>query len=124
MAMLVSILSLLMLVFNNVFDMLQSAKTNLNVEQVFFSIARDIKQRLAETDSKPEVEATFFYVKISQLSNFEDLTCRLVAGSDHQDKQTGPDSCRWHCCTNIVVLWFLRVVAATAIGFNLLSHGN
>ena len=34
----------------------QSAKTNLNVEQVFFSIARDIKQRLAETDSKPEVQ--------------------------------------------------------------------
>ncbi|PKA51925.1 Ras-related protein RABE1c [Apostasia shenzhenica] len=32
----------------------QSAKTNLNVEQVFFSIARDIKQRLAETDSKTE----------------------------------------------------------------------
>ncbi|CAL9118977.1 unnamed protein product [Musa acuminata var. zebrina] len=31
-----------------------SAKTNLNVEQVFFSIARDIKQRLAETDNKPE----------------------------------------------------------------------
>ncbi|XP_020571684.1 ras-related protein RABE1c isoform X2 [Phalaenopsis equestris] len=31
-----------------------SAKTNLNVEQVFFSIARDIKQRLAESDSKPE----------------------------------------------------------------------
>ena len=35
---------------------LQSAKTNLNVEQVFFSIARDIKQRLAESDSKPEVQ--------------------------------------------------------------------
>uniref|UniRef100_A0A0A9C8M2 Uncharacterized protein n=1 Tax=Arundo donax TaxID=35708 RepID=A0A0A9C8M2_ARUDO len=32
-----------------------SAKTNLNVEQVFFSIGRDIKQRLSETDSKPEV---------------------------------------------------------------------
>ncbi|XP_008665317.1 ras-related protein RABE1c [Zea mays] len=31
-----------------------SAKKNLNVEQVFFSIARDIKQRLSETDSKPE----------------------------------------------------------------------
>ncbi|KAH7685688.1 Small GTPase protein, partial [Dioscorea alata] len=31
-----------------------SAKTNLNVEQVFFSIARDIWQRLAETDTKPE----------------------------------------------------------------------
>ncbi|GMP50236.1 hypothetical protein CsSME_00016936 [Camellia sinensis var. sinensis] len=31
-----------------------SAKTNLNVEQVFFSIARDIKQRLAESDSRAE----------------------------------------------------------------------
>jgi GTPase SAR1 family protein len=31
-----------------------SAKTNFNVEDVFFCIARDIKQRLAETDSKPE----------------------------------------------------------------------
>lgn len=34
---------------------LQSAKTNLNVEQVFFSIAKDIKQRLADTDTKAEV---------------------------------------------------------------------
>jgi len=33
----------------------QSAKTNLNVEQVFFSIAKDIKQRLSDTDSKAEV---------------------------------------------------------------------
>ncbi|KAH9614801.1 hypothetical protein KSS87_014666 [Heliosperma pusillum] len=31
-----------------------SAKTNLNVEEVFFSIARDIKQRLAESDSKAD----------------------------------------------------------------------
>nr|XP_019710868.1 ras-related protein RABE1a isoform X2 [Elaeis guineensis] len=31
-----------------------SAKTNFNVEQVFFSIARDIKQRLADSDSKSE----------------------------------------------------------------------
>lgn len=31
-----------------------SAKTNFNVEQVFFSIARDIKQRIAESDSKAE----------------------------------------------------------------------
>uniref|UniRef100_A0A2N9IN26 Uncharacterized protein n=1 Tax=Fagus sylvatica TaxID=28930 RepID=A0A2N9IN26_FAGSY len=31
-----------------------SAKTNLNVEEVFFSIARDIKRRLVETDSKVE----------------------------------------------------------------------
>ncbi|KAL3579855.1 hypothetical protein D5086_017690 [Populus alba] len=31
-----------------------SAKTNQNVEQVFFSIARDIKQRLSDTDTKAE----------------------------------------------------------------------
>ncbi|THG15570.1 hypothetical protein TEA_029677 [Camellia sinensis var. sinensis] len=35
-----------------------SAKTNLNVEQVFFSIARDIKQRLADTDSRAEAYRT------------------------------------------------------------------
>ena len=34
---------------------LQSAKTNMNVEPVFFTIARDIKQRLSETAVKPEV---------------------------------------------------------------------
>lgn len=37
---------------------LQSAKTNLNVEEVFFSIARDIKQRLSDTDTKAEVRAS------------------------------------------------------------------
>ncbi|VVB13068.1 unnamed protein product [Arabis nemorensis] len=31
-----------------------SAKTNLNVESVFLSIAKDIKQRLTETDTKTE----------------------------------------------------------------------
>ncbi|CAG7879804.1 unnamed protein product [Brassica rapa] len=31
-----------------------SAKTNLNVEEVFFSIAKDIKQRLTDTDSRAE----------------------------------------------------------------------
>ncbi|GAV76069.1 LOW QUALITY PROTEIN: Ras domain-containing protein, partial [Cephalotus follicularis] len=31
-----------------------SAKTNLNVDEVFFSIARDIKQRIADTDCKAE----------------------------------------------------------------------
>ncbi|KAJ0539288.1 putative small GTPase, P-loop containing nucleoside triphosphate hydrolase [Helianthus annuus] len=40
----------------------QSAKTNLNVEQVFFSIATDIKQRLAETDTKAEVFSTNFFI--------------------------------------------------------------
>lgn len=33
----------------------QSAKTGYNVEQGFFAIAGDIKQRLAEADSKAEV---------------------------------------------------------------------
>jgi hypothetical protein len=33
----------------------QSAKTNFNVEDVFFCIVRDMKQSLAKTDSKPEV---------------------------------------------------------------------
>lgn len=44
---------------------LQSAKTNLNVEEVFFSIARDIKQRLAETDTKAEVLFFFFLLVFS-----------------------------------------------------------
>jgi len=39
-----------------------SAKTNLNVENVFFTIAREIKQRLAETDSKAEPQT----IKISK----------------------------------------------------------
>ncbi|KAJ1435523.1 Small GTPase superfamily [Sesbania bispinosa] len=39
-----------------------SAKTNMNVEEVFFSIARDIKQRLADTDSKAEPQT----IKINQ----------------------------------------------------------
>ncbi|GMN57274.1 hypothetical protein TIFTF001_026395 [Ficus carica] len=40
-----------------------SAKTNMNVEEVFFSIARDIKQRLAESDSKGAEPQT---IKINQ----------------------------------------------------------
>ncbi|XP_022742007.1 ras-related protein RABE1c isoform X3 [Durio zibethinus] len=39
-----------------------SAKTNLNVEEVFFSIARDIKQRLADSDSRAEPQT----IKINQ----------------------------------------------------------
>ncbi|KAJ4895756.1 ras-related protein RABE1a isoform X2 [Raphanus sativus] len=31
-----------------------SAKTNLNVEEVFFSIGKDIKQRLTDTDARAE----------------------------------------------------------------------
>ncbi|CAK7331622.1 unnamed protein product [Dovyalis caffra] len=43
-----------------------SAKTNLNVEQVFFSIARDIKQRLADTD--PRAEPTTIKIQPDQAS--------------------------------------------------------
>ncbi|XP_022767491.1 ras-related protein RABE1c-like isoform X2 [Durio zibethinus] len=39
-----------------------SAKTNLNVEEVFFSIARDIKQRLADSDPRAEPQT----IKINQ----------------------------------------------------------
>ncbi|GJX94158.1 Ras-related protein RabE1c-like protein [Tanacetum coccineum] len=39
-----------------------SAKTNMNVQDVFFSIGRDIKQRLSETDSKAEPQT----IKINQ----------------------------------------------------------
>ncbi|TYJ02921.1 hypothetical protein E1A91_A13G263100v1 [Gossypium mustelinum] len=40
----------------------RSAKTNLNVEEVFFSIAKDIKQRLADSDTKAEPST----IKINQ----------------------------------------------------------
>ncbi|KAL8129902.1 hypothetical protein V2J09_019057 [Rumex salicifolius] len=46
----------------------QSAKTNLNVEEVFFSIARDIKQRLADTDTKAEPPTAISIGKAGQAS--------------------------------------------------------
>lgn len=50
---------------------LQSAKTNLNVEEVFFSIATDIKQRLTESDKKAEVFSLLwnFYFSLFTLIN-------------------------------------------------------
>ena len=48
----------------------QSAKTNMNVEDVFFTVARDIKQRLAsESDSKPDVRL-FYDKRFSVFSQF------------------------------------------------------
>ncbi|KAL9266124.1 Ras-related protein [Drosera capensis] len=53
-----------------------SAKTNLNVEEVFFSIARDIKQRLADTDnSRPELVYALF--KRGLYSTFAEGLCRV-----------------------------------------------
>ncbi|KAM7497376.1 hypothetical protein LguiA_021790 [Lonicera macranthoides] len=43
----------------------RSTKTYLNVEQVFFSIARDMKQRLADMDSKAEPTT----IKINQANS-------------------------------------------------------
>lgn len=47
----------------------QSAKTNQNVEEVFFSIAKDIKQRLANSDSKDTVWKSheIFFLTIHEL---------------------------------------------------------
>lgn len=50
----------------------QSAKTNFNVEQVFFSIARDIKQRIAESDSKAEVHISLLKFLVT-LNGFIDF---------------------------------------------------
>ncbi|KAG6511890.1 hypothetical protein ZIOFF_029969 [Zingiber officinale] len=85
-----------------------SAKTNLNVEQVFFSIARDIKQRLSETDNKPEVEGISLHLT-SAIRFLRLLINReFVAGPDNQDQQTRPGSRRGYCSHKISVLWVLR----------------
>lgn len=59
----------------------QSAKTNLNVEQVFFSVAKDIMQRLAEADAKPEVEASVVHVKKVRIPYLGVITNFVLAGS-------------------------------------------
>lgn len=46
----------------------------MNVEDVFFTIARDIKQRLAETDSKPEVHPA----KLTVANVSERKKCLLI----------------------------------------------
>ena len=56
---------------------MQSAKTNMNVEEVFFSIARDIKQRLADTDSKAEVICWLsFVLNVFSYSLFPPEKCK------------------------------------------------
>lgn len=46
------------------------------MEEVFFSIARDIKQRLADTDSKAEVYKFLFYVLVvKKIFNLEGYDC-------------------------------------------------
>ncbi|XP_039055154.1 ras-related protein RABE1c-like [Hibiscus syriacus] len=66
-----------------------SAKPNLNVEEVFFSIARDIKQRLTNTDAKAEPQA----IKISQQDQEPEmrrlLKNRLAVGLDQMMRSQG-----------------------------------
>ena len=54
---------------------LQSAKTNHNVEEVFFSIARDIKQRLSETENKSEVNMEILFGMILRCDSFSQVPC-------------------------------------------------
>ncbi|KAH7293101.1 hypothetical protein KP509_28G011900 [Ceratopteris richardii] len=56
-----------------------SAKTNMNVEQVFFTIARDIKQRLSEAATKTEPAA--------------------ITLSPNQGKDTAQNTQRSSCCS-------------------------
>lgn len=79
---------------------LQSAKTNLNVEQVFFSIARDIKQRLADTDSRAEViESRISYGEVwncspgSLILMLKLFSILYFPASDNQNQSSRP-SCR------------------------------
>lgn len=83
------------------FCMLQSAKTNLNVEQVFFSIARDIKQRLAETDTKAEVESLsnnklLRVWKLNQLVWVQDRTIKI--NKPDQAAAEGTAAAKSACC--------------------------
>ncbi|KAK7824192.1 ras-related protein rabe1c [Quercus suber] len=67
---------------------LQSAKTNLNVEEVFFSIARDIKQRLADTDSRAESAKTNLNVEEVFFSIARDIKQRLADTDSRAEPQT------------------------------------
>ena len=67
-----------------------SAKTNLNVEEVFFSIARDIKQRVSETDSRAEPQT----IKINQpdptASGAQGAQKSACCGSWKEESKHGP----------------------------------
>ena len=89
---------------------LQSAKTNLNVEEVFFSIARDIKQRLADTDSKAEVfELPLSVLKCLNSSLFLSEVDIFIAAINNQNQ---PRPIRWSrgSCTKICLLWLMTNV--------------
>jgi hypothetical protein len=63
-----------LLLLQTEYFLLQSAKTNRNVNEAFFSIARDIKQRLPDIDSTKTVFETF-----SSLNSWTSLICQFIA---------------------------------------------
>ncbi|TYI07906.1 hypothetical protein ES332_A10G258900v1 [Gossypium tomentosum] len=75
-----------------------SAKTNLNVEEVFFSIARDIKQRLTESDNKAEPTA----LKINQQDS--------AASVDQAAQKSG-------CCGGLKELTKICQILGGSFGF-------
>lgn len=80
--------------------MQQSAKTNLNVEEVFFSIARDIKQRLSDTDTKQEVK--YYCVAIIEELSTSWLCSGIVLGST--DRYSHVDLQQTKICTSLPCL--------------------
>ncbi|KAL4389180.1 hypothetical protein AHAS_Ahas03G0019300 [Arachis hypogaea] len=77
-----------------------SAKTNFNVEEVFFSIARDIKQRLADSDNKAEV--------FELLS--KSLICDLQRSKSTQTR--GPELGRLHKNQVVVVEGLILLIGS------------
>jgi len=96
---------------------MQSAKTNQNVEQVFFTMARDIKQRLTETVAAATEVA---YVLMQLLSPFHQSPRKPSPLIFHQTMQpptiqisrpdpdqAGAASSRWSsCCNTWSVAWW------------------
>ncbi|GLT65071.1 hypothetical protein SLA2020_375230 [Shorea laevis] len=70
-----------------------SAKTNLNVEEVFFSIARDVKQRLADTDSMTELSTIKINYSDHKIVLHENLLS-LKAGADQAAQKSA--CCGWY----------------------------
>ncbi|XP_078445145.1 ras-related protein RAB1BV isoform X1 [Wolffia australiana] len=68
-----------------------SAKTNLNVEEVFFSVARDIKQRLVESDTKSEVGQPLW---IGRSVSARQIRVREMVLRRRGHPAVGPECCR------------------------------
>lgn len=92
-----------------VYTFVQSAKTNHNVEEVFFSIARDIKQRLSETENKSEVNMEVLFGMILRCESgpllMKCICLVSIATVYNQDESRGWSWWRWASCTQVSLLW-------------------